>query len=144
MALHSPIVALTADEAWQLLGTVSVGRLATAVGGQPDIFPVNFVVHDGSIVFRTAEGSKLVQVILNAAVAFEADSWSGGTGWSVVVKGTAHEVTGSDELAELERLPLRPWVPTVKTHVIAVVADEITGRRFAFGEEPEAEPEYTS
>ena len=46
---------------WELLEGASVGRLAVDVAGQPDIFPVNFVVDRGSIVFRTAAGTKLVR-----------------------------------------------------------------------------------
>ena len=144
MASDSPITHLSEAEAWHLLGSASVGRLATVIDRQPDIFPVNFVVDGPAVVFRTAGGSKLLQLTVNAVVAFQADGWDEGTGWSVVVKGTAREVEDSDGLRRAERLGLRSWVPTVKEHVIRIEADDIEGRRFAFGDEPESEPDYTS
>jgi len=37
-------------------------------------FPVNFRLFDGSVVFRTGEGTKLNSAIWNAGIAFEADA----------------------------------------------------------------------
>jgi hypothetical protein len=42
-------------------GSVPLGRLVTSVDGQPEIFPVNFVVQHRSVLFRTAEGTKLAE-----------------------------------------------------------------------------------
>ena len=64
---------LEEDTSWGYLDSVEVGRLATAHDGQPSVLPVNFVVDGTSIVFRTAEGTKLAEVVLNQHVAFEAD-----------------------------------------------------------------------
>jgi nitroimidazol reductase NimA-like FMN-containing flavoprotein (pyridoxamine 5'-phosphate oxidase superfamily) len=50
---------LPADECWELLRQSPVGRLAVVVAGDPDIFPINYVVDHGSIVIRTAAGTKL-------------------------------------------------------------------------------------
>ena len=47
---------LTFDQCWELLEDDTVGRLALVVDGHPEIFPVNYVVHRRSIVFRTAGG----------------------------------------------------------------------------------------
>jgi nitroimidazol reductase NimA-like FMN-containing flavoprotein (pyridoxamine 5'-phosphate oxidase superfamily) len=144
MANRPPITRLDEAEAWQLLGSAQVGRLATVIERQPDIFPVNFVLDGPAVVFRTAEGSKLLQLIVNSGVAFEVDSWTESTGWSVVVKGHAQELTEWDDLARVEQLPLRPWVPTLKTHFIRIAVDQIEGRRFVFGDEPEREVDYTT
>ncbi len=132
----SPVTQLSADEAWELLAAAPVGRLATVLGGQPDIVPINFVVDGHSLVFRTAEGAKLLSLTVHDAVAVEADSWDGDSGWSVVAKGTAAEVSGS-QTGRLDELGLRPWVPTVKLHYVRITVTEISGRRFRFGEEPE-------
>lgn len=139
MASHSPITHLSDEQAWSLLGSVDVGRLATAVAGQPDIAPVNFVVDGSSFVFRSAEGAKLLALTINPLVALEVDGWEGDGGWSVVVKGTAEQITGSGEIAAAEELPLRPWVPTVKQHYVRVEVTEISGRTFQFGPEPEVD-----
>lgn len=144
MATRSPVTRLDEDEAWQLLGSATVGRLATVIERQPDIFPVNFVLDGPTVVFRTAEGSKLLQLIVNSGVAFEVDQWDADSGWSVVVKGQAQEVTDWDDVARVERLPLQPWVPTVKTHFIRITVEQIEGRRFVFGDEPERDLDYTS
>lgn len=144
MAPQPPITELTEADAWQLLGSAPVGRLATVMDRQPDVFPVNFVLDGDSVIFRTAEGSKFLQLIVNSRVAFEADGWDQTDGWSVVIKGAAHEVTDKDDLTRIARLHLKPWVQTVKSHVIRIAADEIEGRRFRFGEEPEPEPDYTT
>ena len=144
MAPQSPVTRLSEAEAWELLGTAQVGRLATVIDRQPDIFPVNFVLDGPAVVFKTAGGSKLLQLTVNTSVAFQADGWTGAEGWSVVVKGTASEVEDWDSLARIERLSLRPWVPTVKDHFIRIVVAEIEGRRFVFGDEPESEVDYTT
>ena len=141
MAQQSPVTILTPPEAWELLRSAPVGRLATVINRQPDIFPVNFVAEDSAVFFRTAEGSKLLQVTVNARVAFQADGWVTDTGWSVVAKGTAAEVEDPAERDRIEQL-LHPWVASVKTHVVRIDVDEIDGRRFVFGEEPERD--YTS
>ncbi|MEY2957656.1 MAG: hypothetical protein RLZZ01_224, partial [Actinomycetota bacterium] len=44
---------LVPDECWRLLERHEVGRLAVSVSDRPDIFPVNYVVDQGGIVFRT-------------------------------------------------------------------------------------------
>ena len=51
----------------------SHGRLATAVGGSIDIFPVNFGLLERTIYLRTAPGEKLAALTVHESVAFEAD-----------------------------------------------------------------------
>ena len=58
-----------------------------------------------------------------------------------MAKGTAAEVEDPAERDRIEQL-LHPWVASVKTHVVRIDVDEIDGRRFVFGEEPERD--YTS
>ena len=82
---------LDEDECWRLLESRTVGRLAVDVGGHPDIFPVNYVIHDRMVVIRTEAGTKLAGAGLGTSVAFEIDESdeSGSSGWSVVVRGRA-------------------------------------------------------
>ena len=133
MDSNDPITPLTEDTAWGYLDSAEVGRLATALGEQPDIFPVNYVVDGQSVVFRTAEGTKLAEIVLNKQVAFEADMWDEKGGWSVVLRGKAERITDPDELERVEKLPLRPFVDTVKTNFMRISAGKITGRYFRFG-----------
>jgi nitroimidazol reductase NimA-like FMN-containing flavoprotein (pyridoxamine 5'-phosphate oxidase superfamily) len=128
-----PVTVLDEDRSWALLSRVSLGRLATSVHDQPDIFPVNFVVQRRTIVIRTAEGTKLSSAAVNHRVAFEADDHDVEKGWSVVVKGLARVVEGAEAIAEAERAQVLPWVGTAKRRYIRITPMEITGRQFAFG-----------
>lgn len=133
---ENPITVIEEDTCWGYLASVKVGRLATAKDGQPEIFPVNYEVDGQSIVFRTAPGSKLQELTDNAHVAFEVDGWNEQGGWSILIKGDAEKITDEAELALAEKMPLRPWVPTVKPFYVRVTPHEMTGRSFTFGPEP--------
>ncbi|GAC48610.1 pyridoxamine 5'-phosphate oxidase family protein [Gordonia aichiensis] len=138
--VDNPIQELSADEAWALLATSDVGRIALSVGGQPDIFPINYFAGDGRVLMRTAEGTKLAELAVNGKVAFEADAYDADGGWSVVVKGSARVLSTGAEIAKADEAPLRPLIPTLKYNYIEIVPDEISARRFEFGPEPERYP----
>ena len=133
----SAITELSVQECWDFLATESYGRLATAAAGEVDVVPINYVVDDGTIVFRTAPGTKLVELTVSPRVAFEADRIGDGIGTSVVVKGQARRVESGQEIDRLETLPLLPFVPTVKNEFVRIVPQAVIGRRFVFGPEPE-------
>ena len=137
-ATDQPVAEIPEDECWHLLASRALGRLVTSVAGQPEIFPVNFVVQRKTLLFRTGEGTKLLSTVLNSRVAFEADDHTVEEGWSVVVRGRAQEMKTSEEIAEAERAQLLPWTATTKRHYVRIIPYEITGRRFRFGSEPEA------
>jgi len=109
-----------------------VGRLAVSIMDQPDIFPVNFVVDHGTLVFRTAEGTKLAAAVLGRAVAFEVDGFDAAEGeaWSVVVRGAAEEVARMTEVVEAAELPLFPWMASPKPRFVRIVPVSISGRMF--------------
>ncbi|HZK58775.1 MAG TPA: pyridoxamine 5'-phosphate oxidase family protein, partial [Cryobacterium sp.] len=85
----NPVEILSEDECWELLLSASLGRLGLSVADEPEIFPVNFVAADKRLVFRTAEGTKLLELTVNNRVALETDGVGRDEAWSVVVKGTA-------------------------------------------------------
>jgi uncharacterized protein len=132
-----PITVLSDDESWYLLASMTLGRLVTSAVGQPEIFPVNYVVQRPTVLFRTAEGTKLLSAVLNDRVALEADEHNVEEGWSVIVKGRAQVLSSAAELEKADRAQLLPWTPTVKLRYVRIVATEITGRRFRFGTEPD-------
>ena len=133
----APVTHLSESEGWALLRGQPMGRLATAVGNLPDVFPVNFVVDDGGIVFKTARGSKLLELLINNQVAFEVDSWEQDLGgWSIVCRGRARVLEDKAERDHAASLGLEPWVQTVKTHFVRIDVDHIVGRSFRFGPEP--------
>jgi nitroimidazol reductase NimA-like FMN-containing flavoprotein (pyridoxamine 5'-phosphate oxidase superfamily) len=138
-----PVTILSVSECWELLSSVSLGRLVTSVAGQPEIFPVNFVVQHRTVLFRTAEGTKLVSAAINNQVLFEADEHDVAAGWSVIVKGTTRGLRSDDEIEEAERAQLLPWTATPKPHYVRVLPSSITGRRFRFGPEPNRESAFS-
>lgn len=129
---------LSEDACWSLLRAGEVARLAVVVQDHPEIFPVNYVVDHGSVVFRTAEGTKVHAALSESAVALESDGvdapekGSGSTAhaWSVVLKGTARQITDTNELMNTTELPLTPWQTGAKGKFVRVTPTEITGRRF--------------
>ena len=126
------VVVLEPHECWELLRSAEVGRLAVAIMHEPDIFPVNYVVDHGSVVFRTAEGTKLAGAALGRAVAFEVDGYepSQGEAWSVVLKGRAVEIEQLHDLLEATDLPLFPWHAAPKPRFVRIDPVSVTGRRF--------------
>jgi nitroimidazol reductase NimA-like FMN-containing flavoprotein (pyridoxamine 5'-phosphate oxidase superfamily) len=141
-AAGEPITILPESECWSLLASVALGRLVTSVDGQPEIFPVNFVVQRHTVLFRTAEGTKLVSAAINNRVVFEADEHNVADGWSVIVKGMARTLHSDNDIEEAERAQLLPWTATVKRHYVRVIPSQITGRRFRFGSEPDDESTF--
>jgi len=123
---------LDAPECWALLRSAEVGRLAISIMNRPDIFPINYIVDHGTVVFRTAEGTKLAGAVLNQAVAFEVDGYNADSGeaWSVVIKGPAVEIERMQELFDATDLPLFPWHAAPKHRFVRIEPEELTGRRF--------------
>lgn len=122
---------LTTSACWALLRTVEVGRLAVLVDNAPDIFPVNFVVDHGSVVFRTAPGTKLDAALQQAPVAFEVDGIDADDrAWSVVLRGAATERRSLDEAVVTSALPLFPWHGDAKPRFLRITPTTVSGRRF--------------
>jgi hypothetical protein len=126
------MVELELNACWALLRSAEVGRLAVSVGDRPEIFPVNYVVDHGTVVFRTAEGTKLAGSVLGAAVAFEIDGYDpdAGEAWSVVISGYGREITQLHDLIDTTDLPLFPWHAAPKHRFVRIEPDGVTGRRF--------------
>ncbi|RYV51648.1 pyridoxamine 5'-phosphate oxidase family protein [Pengzhenrongella frigida] len=119
------------DECASLLRGSHLGRIALTDGDLPMILPVNFVVDDGDVVFRTSSGSLLAAAVAREPMAFEIDGIEARTrtGWSVLVRGHAQEVTDPAEVVRLEELELVPWAPGDRPHYIRVSAAQTSGRR---------------
>jgi len=124
---------LSVNECWDLVGSQTLGRLVTSVDGQPEIFPVNFAAQRRTVLFRTAEGTKLVSTAINNRVLFEVDDHTVAEGWSVIIKGNARSLHTVEELEEAEQAQVLPWVSTEKPHYVRIIPETVTGRRFRFG-----------
>jgi hypothetical protein len=122
---------LTKSECFALLARERVGRVAVVDDLGPVVFPVNFVLDRHMVVFRTDEGTKLDAACRGSRVAFEIDGADAAahTGWSVLVRGEAIEVTDPAELARLRKLRLDPWAPGARAHYVRILPAALTGRR---------------
>lgn len=130
---------LTRSECFELLAGESVGRVAFVDDCGLVVVPVNYVLDRHMVMIRTDEGAKLDVAIRGGRVAFEVDRVDAATrtGWSVLVRGEAIEVTDPHELARLRELPLDPWAPGVKGHYLRILPATLSGRRIgAPGRDP--------
>jgi uncharacterized protein len=120
-------------EAWQLLGTTTVGRLGFTTDEGIVILPVNFIVHEERIYVRTEHGSTVAALAGGRDdVAFEVDYHSdlNQFGWNVLVHAQAAEADPDEaERAIASSTRLGPWAPGDRTLVIALTPGSITGRR---------------
>ncbi|WKK71296.1 pyridoxamine 5'-phosphate oxidase family protein [Rathayibacter oskolensis] len=119
---ESQVAELDSAECRALLRSAGVARLAVAVRDEVEIFPVTIAAdQEGRYVFRTAPGRSCSRLTINAGVALEIDGATEDEVWSVVVKGRAAEVEGSQrEIDEIGRLPLTSWTATPKYRVVQV------------------------
>jgi nitroimidazol reductase NimA-like FMN-containing flavoprotein (pyridoxamine 5'-phosphate oxidase superfamily) len=122
-------IPLDADDAWSRLRSASYGRLAVSLDGQPDVFPLNFLADESTILIRTEEGTKVQRVDANPLVAFEVDDTTPDHAWSVVVKGSAARMDDA-AVAAAQRAPLWTWAPEPKDVFLRIRPTKITGRMF--------------
>jgi nitroimidazol reductase NimA-like FMN-containing flavoprotein (pyridoxamine 5'-phosphate oxidase superfamily) len=131
--LNTGMEVIPLGECMALLATEEVGRLGVVVGGQPEIFPVNYAVDGDGVVFRTDAGTKLAGAT-RGPVVFEVDHFERATrsAWSVIIHGRAEPVDSLTSPAIRERvghLALYPWVEKSKPHLIRVTPTSVSGRR---------------
>ncbi len=113
-----------------LLRREEVGRIAVSVSALPAIFPVNYRVVDGDVLFLTGDGIKANAAIEGTVVCFEVDHIDPEhrTGWSVLVVGQARLVTDVEREA-MGDLNLSPWAGGFKSHLVRIHPEFVSGRR---------------
>lgn len=129
----SRIIELSSQECLDLLEEEGVGRVAFTDSSGPAVVPVNYILEDDTVVFRTASGNWLDKALTTSIVgadvriAFQADHIDPGTrtGWSVLIRGAAHHFT-PDESANP---PVTPWAGGDRRSYIRLLPREITGVR---------------
>lgn len=125
-----------------MLATQQIGRLGVNAEHYPLIFPVNYGLDRGVIVIRTGTGSKPAAAD-HADVTVEVDDIDQRTrsGWSVLVRGLAEEVTGGHRAELVERTKaaaVEPWAPGDRGRWLRLIPQQISGRRVTPGELPPA------
>lgn len=124
---------LTGEVCRTLLASHHVGRIAfVGSDGFPVVWPVNYTVDGDDVVVRTDRGEMYENVPLHR-VAFEVDEFNDAvqTGWSLLIRGGARDVTdsiGEEARADPGRAP-QVWAPGGKNRWIAIRIDTISGRQ---------------
>jgi nitroimidazol reductase NimA-like FMN-containing flavoprotein (pyridoxamine 5'-phosphate oxidase superfamily) len=124
-------------ECLRLISPGGIGRIAYSGRFGVTVLPVNYKLHQGAIVFRTAQDSPLDEDlrtgIANAEykVGFEIDDFdpSAREGWSVLIQGSAHHVDSESERAQVLDVGVDPWPGGEREHVLRIIPTRISGRR---------------
>jgi len=81
---------LTTAECWELVRSMSVGRLALSISALPAILPVQYYVDGDELAVCLGHFAVAGRSIDDAVVAFAVDNVSATSdGWTVQVQGTA-------------------------------------------------------
>ncbi len=115
------------------LASVTVGRVGFLSAGEVVILPVNYALDGQSVVFRTAQGSKLAGADIGYPVTFEADQYdaTAQAGWSVLVQGQAEVVDDDAEVSRLDGLGLRSWGVAQWPYWVRIRPLSVTGRQLS-------------
>jgi nitroimidazol reductase NimA-like FMN-containing flavoprotein (pyridoxamine 5'-phosphate oxidase superfamily) len=128
---------LTEDECLRLIAPGGIGRIAFQSRFGPAVLPVNYRLHEGAIVYRTARHSVLDEDLQTGVrnadfvVAFEIDEidTDAHMGWSVLVQGPAHRVESEVERTAAMRAGVEPWPAGQHELFVRITPTRITGRR---------------
>lgn len=122
---------LSTDECWAVLGGSGIGHLAQRANPVGvDIVPINFLVTDRELFFRSAPGTKLKNLLHHPYVAVQVERLRGDTWSSVVVKGKAIRLGSDEEIEHSGILDLIPAQPGDKFNYVRITPDAVTGRAF--------------
>jgi nitroimidazol reductase NimA-like FMN-containing flavoprotein (pyridoxamine 5'-phosphate oxidase superfamily) len=127
---------LSYQECRDLLAGGVVGRAALCTPTGPQIIPVNYVMYDDSIVFRTNPYSVLGTYGWNTDLAFEVDSIDPEhrEGWSVVVVGRAEMIEDPEQLRDIKfGSDPKPWAGGSRWFYVRLRWRKISGRRVGDG-----------
>ncbi|MGH3483677.1 MAG: pyridoxamine 5'-phosphate oxidase family protein [Nocardioidaceae bacterium] len=123
---------LPTEECRELLAAKSVGRVGFNGPDGPQILPVNYVIYQDDIYFRTAVESAISRATPDSRVAFEVDDIDEfmQRGWNVLAVGDADHVDDPELLVELwgDQGP-KPWAVGTRPQLIRIRTSRLTGRR---------------
>ena len=123
------LATLIAYDCWSLLRSAEIARVGWQRPSGLAIVPVNYVVDDGALWFRTTPTSSLAREAAGARVVVEVDEVDAAkhSAWSVVVTGVAELIEFLDVPDSL--VEMRIWPGGKHGLFVRVEPDEITGRR---------------
>jgi nitroimidazol reductase NimA-like FMN-containing flavoprotein (pyridoxamine 5'-phosphate oxidase superfamily) len=123
--------ALAREQCLDLLDANHLGRVAWQAADLPQILPVTYAMHQGSVYFRTAPDGILSELAQPTRVALEVDELDQQTrsGWSIVLHGRTSAVSEPEALADLWAADsLVPWAGGNRTLFICIRPDRVAGR----------------
>jgi hypothetical protein len=123
---------LSDDECWQVLGDSGIGHLA--LRAHPvgvDIMPINYLVADRQLFFRSGPGNKLKNLMRHPHVAVQVERLQDGSWFSVVLKGEAVRLDSDEDIERSGVLDLAPAQPGEKFNYVRIIPDVISGRTFS-------------
>jgi uncharacterized protein len=129
--LGTALIELDREECLELLTAKSVGRIAYAADYGARILPVNYVLADDSIIFRTVPNGEIFHHALNSLCAFEIDDTDEffESGWSVVAIGRLELATGDDfDHMRYAKFP-QPWATGSRYMFVRLPCTQVSGRR---------------
>jgi uncharacterized protein len=132
--LRRQLSELGEDECLELLASKVIGRVAFLDDAGPVVVPVNYVVHDGTVLFRTSPHSAVGRLVREQTCAFEVDDIDEVTesGWSVLLRGPA-TVVGPDDLPSAGADRPLPWPDGVRSMHVRISPRLVSGRRLPAG-----------
>ena len=122
---------LNAEECWALMAGQTTGRIGFLHDGLVTIFPLNCIVHDRAVYFRTAAEGVIATSQLERA-AFQLDHLDTVTrsGWTILVNGSLERISDPELLKTLwgSRAD-EPWAPGQRNVFFGIAVQKISGRR---------------
>ena len=122
---------LAREQCLDLLEANHLGRVAWQAADLPQILPVTYAMHQGSVYFRTTPNGILSELAQPTRVALEVDELDQQTrsGWSIVLQGRSSAVSQPDALSDLWAADsLVPWAGGNRTLFICIRPDRVSGR----------------
>jgi hypothetical protein len=121
---------LTADECERLLRRGTFGRVVLSTPHGNEIVPVNYAVHESTVVVHTSPEGLLARYADGADLVFEVDlvdeeRWHG---WSVVARGSGRISFDFRAVS-----PVRPWADGDRCCELQLTWERLTGRKVGAG-----------
>ena len=128
------LVELSRQECFELLAEKVVGRVAYVDDDGPVVLPVNYVLDNETVLFRTSASSLLAAHLRDGTVAFQVDEVDEVTeyGWSVLLRGVATLEQPKGTGPANHPRP-SPWVQGSRNLVVRISPHMLTGRRLLAG-----------
>jgi nitroimidazol reductase NimA-like FMN-containing flavoprotein (pyridoxamine 5'-phosphate oxidase superfamily) len=123
--------AIGRQQCFDLIESHHLGRIAWQAADLPQILPITYAMHQGSVYFRTLPDGILAELAQPTSVALEVDELDQQTrsGWSIVLHGRTSAVHEPDELTDLWASDsLVPWASGNRTLFIRIRPERVAGR----------------